>query len=69
MLETKGDQLDNLDTAYKRGVLNLVSDAFSWDAPIPAGQLALVTNAGETVVCNLILMSEVPTKLPLFFQQ
>jgi type III restriction enzyme len=69
LLETKGDQLDNLDTAYKRGVLNLVSDAFSWDASIPAGQLALVTNAGETVVCNLILMSEVPTKLPLLFQQ
>ena len=64
VLETKGDQLDNLDTAYKRKVLDLLSDAFQWDDTIPAGQLELVQNDGETVEATLVLMSEWKTKLP-----
>src|SRR5690348_2741050 len=32
VLETKGDQLDNLDTAYKRKVLDFLSDSFAWDS-------------------------------------
>jgi type III restriction enzyme len=32
VLETKGDQLDNLDTAYKRQVLDLLSANFGWDS-------------------------------------
>ena len=67
VLETKGDQLENLDTAYKRAVLGLMSGAFSWDNVVPAGQLALVNNNGETVVCDLILMSDIPTKLPALY--
>ena len=39
VLETKGDQLDNLDTAYKREVLTFLSDNFAWDDYIPAGEL------------------------------
>ena len=31
ILETKGDQLDNLDTAYKRNLLSFISNAFRWD--------------------------------------
>lgn len=64
VLETKGDQLDNLDTAYKREVLNFMSKNFSWDSTVPAGTLELVKNTGETVDMTLILMSEWETKLP-----
>lgn len=64
VLETKGDQLDNLDTAYKRELLQVMSDNFSWDTTVPAGKLALIQANGEKVECTLILMSEWPTKLP-----
>ena len=64
VLETKGDQLDNLDTAYKREVLTFLSDNFAWDDYTPAGELELIKNNGETVQCTLILMSEWRVKLP-----
>ena len=64
VLETKGDQLDNLDTAYKRDVMSFLSDIFSWDDCIPAGELELVKNNGDTVQCTLLLMSEWRAKLP-----
>ncbi len=67
VLETKGDQLDNLDTAYKREVLTFLSDNFAWDDYIPAGELELVQNNGESVQCTLILMSEWKAKLPGYF--
>lgn len=63
-LETKGDQLDNLDTAYKRDLLKLMSDSFSWDDTVSAGTLELVKSSGATVECTLILMSEWKSKLP-----
>ena len=63
VLETKGDQLDNLDTAYKREVLSFLSSSFAWDDCTRAGELELVTDNGETVQCALILMSEWETKL------
>jgi type III restriction enzyme len=47
VLETKGDQLDNLDTAYKREVLSYLSDHYSWDDVVPAGELELVKNSGR----------------------
>ena len=65
-LETKGDQLDNLDTAYKRDVLAFLSDNFAWDESIPVGELELVHKNGETVQCALILMSEWRSKLPSY---
>jgi type III restriction enzyme len=64
VLETKGDQLDNLDTAYKRDLMKLLSENFAWDATVPAGQLQLVQADGTTVECSLILMSEWREKLP-----
>ena len=67
VLETKGDQLDNLDTAYKRDVLSFLSDNFAWDAFTPAGELELVRSSGETVQCALVLMSEWKAKLPTYF--
>ena len=66
VLETKGDQLDNLDTAYKREVLSFLSNNFKWDDVTPVGELELIKNSGETVRCTLILMSEWKTKLPTY---
>ena len=68
VLETKGDQLDNLDTAYKRDVMSFLSNNFSWDDCTPAGELELVENNGDIVECTLILMSEWKTKMPTHFQ-
>ena len=68
VLETKGDHLDNLDTDYKREVLSFLSDNFSWDDGITAGELELVRNNGEIVQCTLILMSEWKTKLPTYLR-
>jgi type III restriction enzyme len=65
VLETKGDQLDNLDTAYKREALSFLSQHFEWDEATPVGELELVNN-GETVEGTLILMSEWKTKLPAY---
>jgi type III restriction enzyme len=64
VLETKGDQLDNLDTAYKREVLAYLSSSFAWDDYTEAGELELVKNAGETIHGTLVLMSEWRAKLP-----
>ena len=66
VLETKGDQMDNLDTGYKRELLRFLSDSFRWDDFVPAGQLGLVQNGGETVQCELMLMSEWKAKLPSY---
>ncbi|MFT9441977.1 MAG: hypothetical protein ABF593_09480 [Acetobacter papayae] len=63
VLETKGDQLDNLDTAYKRDALTFLSEHFQWDTTTPVGELELVNN-GETIEGTLILMSEWKAKLP-----
>lgn len=65
VLETKGDQLDNLDTAYKREALAFLSEHFQWDEATPVGELELVNN-GETVEGTLILMSEWRAKLPAY---
>lgn len=69
VLETKGDQLDNLDTAYKRELLSVMTDAFAWDSTVPAGTLNLIKASGETVECALILMSEWEAKLPGYFKE
>jgi type III restriction enzyme len=65
ILETKGDQLDNLDTVYKREALDFLSRHFKWDDAIPVGELQLV-NSGETIEGTLILMSEWRAKLPAY---
>ena len=64
VLETKGDQLDNLDTAYKRNLLGQLSQNFSWDKTQAAGKLELQSENGETVECALVLMSEWKAELP-----
>jgi type III restriction enzyme len=64
VLETKGDHLDNPDTAYKKAVLEFMTENFAWDKTPPSGTLELVKDNGETVECGLIMMSEWETKLP-----
>jgi type III restriction enzyme len=66
ILETKGDQLDNLDAAYKRNVLEFMSQNFAWDDTVPAGTLELVQKNGETVEAALILVSDWKAKLPAY---
>jgi len=63
VLETKGDHLQNLDTDYKRDVLDFLTQNFSWDRAVPAGQLQLAST-GETLECALVLMQDVHVKLP-----
>ena len=65
VLETKGNQLDNLDTAYKREVLTFLSKNFAWDQTPAIGELEL-TSEGETVECALVMMDEWKAKLPGF---
>ena len=64
VVETKGDHLDNLDTAYKRELLTFLSEHFSRDGDTSAGELELTRHNGKRVVCKLILMNEWKVKLP-----
>ncbi len=71
VLETKGDQLDNLDTAYKREVLRYLSEKFCWDEQTPAGELMMVRESADIrpkFTATLILMSEWRSKLPEYLQ-
>ena len=68
VLETKGDHLQNPDTDYKRGVLEFLTNSFSWDQVVPAGQLQIALT-GETVECALVLMQDIATTLPTMFQR
>jgi type III restriction enzyme len=57
--EMKGDQLEgNLDTAYKRKLMKTVSEHFRAEDGVKAGTLELVGQGGESVECELVLMSE-----------
>jgi len=62
--EMKGDQLEgNLDTEYKRKLLATVSAQFRAEHVVKAGMLELVGEGGETVLCELVLMSGWVTEL------
>ena len=64
-LETKGDQLSgNLDTEYEPKVFDVLTDGFSWETSVPAGQLQLVNYDGSVVEGALVLMSDIDAKLP-----
>lgn len=63
-IETKGDQLEgNLDTEYKRKLMELVTRHYRRGETIKAGELELVADNGVSVVCDMLLMSEWKTKL------
>lgn len=66
IVETKGDFLAGSDDSiYKRDVLHLLSENFSWDTTLPVGQFHFVRDGSEDLVeCDLVLMSEWQTRLP-----
>jgi type III restriction enzyme len=62
--ETKGDQLEgNLDTNYKRKLLETVTKHYRAEDGVKAGKLELIGQAGEAVECELVLMSEWKTEV------
>jgi type III restriction enzyme len=65
VIETKGDQLaGNLDTEYKRKLLNVVTNHYTADTMTRAGELQLVIDPNTSIICDLVLMSEWKTTLP-----
>lgn len=70
VLEMKGIHLaGNADTEYKKAVLQLVSQYFGHDTTIPAGKLEIIKPDGERVECDLVLMNEWKTRLPMFLKK
>ena len=64
VIETKGDQLDgNLDTKYKKKLLDTINDNFKVERVKKAGELELVFDDSTTLSCDLLLMSEWKTKI------
>ena len=62
--EMKGDQLEgNLDTEYKRKLLATVSSHYREEAGVKAGTLELVNQTGQSVLCELVLISGWKTEL------
>ncbi|MDE2821536.1 MAG: DEAD/DEAH box helicase family protein [Chloroflexota bacterium] len=58
VLETKGDHLDNPDTAYKRDLLRFLSDNFLHQYQSNIGAVELIRDEGDVVRCDLVLMSD-----------
>ena len=54
VMETKGVHLANEDTAYKRRLLETLQQAFRDERLTPAGDLELVSDGGERLVCALV---------------
>ena len=63
ILETKGDHLDNPDTLYKKQVLEMCKNAFSFEKISPQGELELVINENSTISCALIFEGQWQTEL------
>lgn len=64
VIETKGDQLDgNLDTKYKKKLLETINNNFKVEKVKKAGELELVFDDSTIVSCDLLLMSEWKTKI------
>ena len=64
VIETKGDQLDgNLDTKYKKKLLQTINDNFKVERVKKAGELELVFDDSTTVSCDMLLMSEWKTRV------
>lgn len=66
-LESKGDQLDNRDTAYKADLLAMLSDAYANHASAPTGELVL-ESAAPDYESAVVLFSDMDAKLPGLIQ-
>ena len=62
-LESKGDQLDNLDTAYKRSLLEKLTKAYGDQASATTGKLELKSEAPEYEAA-VVLFSDMDAELP-----
>lgn len=62
-LESKGDQLNNLDTAYKATLLATLSDAYAKKTSATGGELELENEAPDYQAA-LVLFSDMDAKLP-----
>jgi hypothetical protein len=63
ILESKGDFLDNADTAYKNRLLKLCSSAYEFDTTPPKGELELVLDEHNSVRCALVFESNWEARL------
>jgi len=62
--EMKGPQLEgNLDTEYKRKLLDTVTEHFRAEDGVKAGTLELIGQTGESVLCELVLITGWKTQL------
>jgi len=67
VLEIKGEHLKgNDDTNYKRDVLHLMTDAFTYEEMARVGELDLQAQNGTEVICDLVMLSDWKTVLPTF---
>ena len=62
-LESKGDQLDNLNTAYKRNLLAKLTEAYGKHASGTAGKLALASDAPDYEAA-VVLFGDMDAELP-----
>jgi len=62
-LESKGDQLDNRDTAYKADLLAKLSDAYAKHASAKSGELELESEVPDYQAA-VVLFSDVDARLP-----
>lgn len=63
VLETKGDHLDNPDTAYKKKLFEICAGAFQLHDVKQAGEVELLADDGVKVSCALIFESNWQTDL------
>ena len=66
-LESKGDQLDNLDTAYKRNLLAKLTEAYGKHVSSTAGKLALASDAPDYDAA-VVLFGDMDAELPDLIQ-
>jgi len=63
ILETKGDQLDNLDTAYKRSVMETLTEHFSFEEVTDVGD-CIIQDEDISVDARLIMFGNITVDLP-----
>ena len=63
ILETKGNQLDNLDTAYKRSVMETLTEHFSYEEATDVGD-CIIRDEGISVGAKLIMFGDITADLP-----
>lgn len=55
VLETKGKQLDNADTAFKRDLMTMLGEAYAKPSP---GQVALIDDSPDALLFRMLLQTQ-----------